>query len=344
MASRSRKGPVWARHSDEALLDLRFCDLGVRVNSTPMATSLDRLYGELEERGLRFRPHAWYSSEWFSPDGVPGIAVPFYLAHPRLTRLEKNMMYEVEGGTPRQCMQILRHEAGHAYSTAYRLHFKRAWQKVFGRAGQRYPTYYRPKPFSRDYVLHLDWWYAQAHPSEDFAETFAVWLQPRSKWRRQYAGWPALKKIEFVDELMQGVVGRAPVIKTRRKADPLSQLRSTLRQHYRRKQGKYADESADFYTRDLRRLFPPTADGAPSAETAANFIRRASREIRQAVSEWTGAHPYSIDKVLRDMTLRCRDLKLRRTLEEQHTKTNAMLMVAVQTMNYLSDGRLRIAL
>ena len=26
--------------------------------------------------------------------------------------------------------------------------------------------------------MHLDPWYAQSHPDEDFAETFAVWLTP----------------------------------------------------------------------------------------------------------------------------------------------------------------------
>ena len=30
--------------------------------------------------------------------------------------------------------------------------------------------------------------YAASHPEEDFAETFAVWLTPRSNWRQSFPG------------------------------------------------------------------------------------------------------------------------------------------------------------
>src|SRR6266567_3408508 len=96
-------------------------------------------------------------------------------------KLERKQMLEVEGGTDTECLRILRHEAGHALDTAFRLHFRRQWRELFGSFAQRYPDFYKPKPKSRNYVLHLRAWYAQAHPAEDFAETFAVWLQPRSR-------------------------------------------------------------------------------------------------------------------------------------------------------------------
>jgi hypothetical protein len=115
------------------------------------------------------------------------------------------MTREVEGGNRPWLMRILRHEAGHALDTAYRLRRRRRWRDVFGPASLPYPERYRARPGSRRYVHHLGGWYAQAHPTEDFAETFAVWLAPRSGWRRQYAGWPALGKIEMVDELMSEV-------------------------------------------------------------------------------------------------------------------------------------------
>ena len=54
-------------------------------------------------------------------------------------------------------------------------------------------------------MLNLANWYAQSHPIEDFAETFAVWLRPGSRWRSRYADWPALRKLEYVDALMQEV-------------------------------------------------------------------------------------------------------------------------------------------
>ena len=144
----------------------------------------------------------WLSEEWFSPDGVPGIAVPFYLAHPRLERLERRMMRNVEGGSAESAMRILRHEAGHAIDTAYRLRRRKRWREVFGPASLPYPDTYKARPGSRRYVQHLGEWYAQSHPCEDFAETFAVWLKPNSSWRRTYAQWPAFHKLEFVDELL----------------------------------------------------------------------------------------------------------------------------------------------
>ena len=198
-----RRKYAWEKLSDEQLLKQRLSSLRVAVEGTWLEDCLSTLYEELEERGIRLRPHAWISSEWFSPADVPGIAIPFYLTHPRLMKLEKKMMLDVEGGTWSECMAILRHEAGHAIQHGYQLQRRRRWQQLFGPSSKHYPRYYRPNPASRRYVQHLRLWYAQSHPDEDFAETFAVWLRPRSNWRTRYAGWPALKKLEYVDELME---------------------------------------------------------------------------------------------------------------------------------------------
>jgi hypothetical protein len=335
--------PVWAKYSDEELLGLRLCDLGVTIQGTVLEDRVDRLWGELERRGIRHRPHVWLSSEWFSPDGVPGIAIPFYLAHPRLMRLEKRMMLEVEGGTDRDCMKLLRHEAGHTISTAYRLHRKKVWREMFGPVSKPYPTSYKAEPFSRDFVLHLPWWYAQAHPAEDFAETFAVWLSPRARWRRLYRQWPALRKLEFVDELIGSVAGQAPALRSRRRIEPLSQQRSTLRQHYSRKQRRYGADSPEFYDRDLQRLFPPD-ESDNGSEAAAKFLRRYQKRIREVVARWTAAHAYTIDLVLRDMIGRSRDLKLRHARADEEALDNLCVLVTVQTMKYLQDGHRHIAL
>src|SRR5262245_38279194 len=116
-----RKFP-WTSLSDEELLRLRLKDLRVGIEGTWLERRLDDLYEELYRRGLKIRPHAWISSEWFSPENTPGIAIPFYLAHPRLMRLERRMIIDVEGGTAPECMRILRHEAGHVVQHAYQLH------------------------------------------------------------------------------------------------------------------------------------------------------------------------------------------------------------------------------
>src|SRR6476646_1941228 len=177
----------WSTWPDERLLELRICQLGVTIEGSPIEARIADLQHELDARGLTFNPHFWLSAEWFSPDSVPGVAIPFYLAHPRLEKLERAQMLEVEGGTPEWCLKILRHEAGHAIDNAYKLRERLRRQQIFGPSYIEYPEYYTPKPYSKSFVLHLDSWYSQSHPDEDFAETFAVWLKPDSQWRERYA-------------------------------------------------------------------------------------------------------------------------------------------------------------
>jgi len=331
----------WAAWSDDDLLDMRLCDLGLSIEGTEIESRVEQLRDELAERDLRFAPHAWLSNEWFTPVGVPGIAVPFYLAHPRLKRLERRMMYEVEGGSKRSCMKILRHEAGHAIQHAYRLNRRRAWQKIFGRSSTPYPDTYQPKPYSRNYVQHLDSYYAQAHPDEDFAETFAVWLTPASAWRRRYNGWGALRKLEYVDALMREIAGTPAPVRTRRRVDPLSRLRQTLREHYDERQTRYAVDAPDVYSRDLRRLFAESG-----SRSAADYLRSARREMLPVVSRWTGAYQYTIGQVYDEMIDRCESLGLRVADDEPDDalRANVLAMLSVQVMTMLHEGGHRLSL
>ncbi|HEY0873046.1 MAG TPA: hypothetical protein VGD94_06200 [Vicinamibacterales bacterium] len=340
---RKRLRPSWVKLTDEHLLDLRMCDLGVTIEDSVLQKRIAQLYEELAERGIAFRPHFWLSDEWFTPNDVPGIAIPFYLAHPRLARLEQNQMFEVEGGTHGWCMRILRHEAGHAIDNAYLLQRRRKRQGLFGSSKTPYPEWYTPKPYSRSFVLHLDYWYAQSHPDEDFAETFAVWLNPRSDWRRRYHGWPALKKLEYVDALMREIGTRAPLVTTKRQVDPLHRIRRTLRQHYRKKAAVYGAEYPDFYDRDLRRLFSDASEHAGN-ERASRFITRIRKEVRRTVARATGVYQYTIDQVLEEMTERCGQLGLRLAMPPDTAKTEFMVVLTVQTMNYLHSGRHRVVL
>ena len=324
-------------------MQVRLCNLGLKLKGSTLEKHIERLHEELRARGIRFRPHCWLSEEWFSHDGVPGIAIPFYLAHPRLKRLERQQMFEVEGGTTPWCMRILRHETGHAIDTAFRLHRRRRWREIFGRYSQPYPEFYQPRPYSKRYVLHLDLWYAQSHPSEDFAETFAVWLKPRSPWRAQYRGWAAMKKLEYVDQLMQEIRRSQPTIKTRRHVAPLGKIRKTLAEHYAEKRAHYGCDHPDFYDRDLRRLFSELPEHTGNLH-AATFLRRIRTELRGVVAQWTGEYQYTIDQVLAEMIERCSELKLRLHRPEDLTKRDAMLILTVQVMNYLHGGRHRVAL
>ena len=214
-----------ANVTDETLLAARLCDLPIKLENTLMARRVARLHGELRSRGIVARPHAWLSEEFFSPEGVLGFAIPFYLAHPRLMRLERSQMLEVEGAGEAECRRILRHEAGHAIDDAYALSRRRAIA-ICSAIGP-YPDSYRPRPESRDYVINLANWYAQAHPVEDFAETFAIWLNPHIDWRGTTRIGQRWRSFEFVDELMREIAGKPPAVANTFEVAPLRKVRRT---------------------------------------------------------------------------------------------------------------------
>ena len=331
----------WTRMSDEQLLGMRFCDLKLEINAS-LQKRVKRLYRELAKRQIEFKPHVWLSEEWFSPDGVPGIAVPFYLAHPRLERLERRMMRNVEGGSAESAMRILRHEAGHAIDTAYRLRRRKRWREVFGPASLPYPDTYRARPGSRRYVQHLGEWYAQAHPCEDFAETFAVWLKPNSSWRRTYAQWPAFHKLEFVDDLLSSVrVHRAPV-RNREVVEPLRENTRTLADHYRRKLRRHSMYRRTVTDHLLERVFAGERRGR--TRRASTFLRGHTQGLVNAAIRELGAERYSVEQILRIVVERAEKLGLWVRGSSRDALRHARWMLVYLTRLYAQGESPRLAL
>ena len=328
--------------SDEQLLGMRFCDLKLSYERTPLARRVRRLYRELDKRGIGFRPHVWLSEEWFSPDGVPGIAAPFYLAHSRLERLERRMMRHVEGGSAESSMRILRHEAGHAIDTAYRLRRRKRWREVFGAASVPYPDSYTARPGSRRYVQHLGDWYAQAHPCEDFAETFAVWLKPNSSWRRTYAQWPAFHKLEFVDELLENVRGTRPPVRNREVVEPLRENTHTLADHYRRKLRRYSMYRRTVTDHLLERVF--TAERLRRAPRAGTFLRAHSLHLVNATMRELHAERYSVEQILRIVVERADKLGLWARGSRRDALRHARWMLVYLTRLYAQGESPRLSL
>jgi hypothetical protein len=326
----------WVRLRDSTLLDRPLRSLGLRIEGSPLESRIQRLYGELERAGLRFRPHVWLSTDWFSPHGVGGFAAPFYLVHRRLARLEERIMLEVEGGGLDQCMRLLRHETAHAIDHAYRLHWRKRWREVFGRASEPYRSTYVPHLTSQDYVHNLDYFYSQSHPCEDFAETFSIWLQPRSRWRKRYKGWPALRKLEFVDALMKEIATERPRVRTRARPDAVSGLRQTLREHYRRKQIHYGSDYTSEHDEYLTRVFS-SDPGDGRRETAARYLLRSRLRLRKHVAVVTGQHQYVIDQVLNELVLRCRRLELWVGGAEHDTTIEATALLTALTVGLLRN-------
>ncbi len=316
----------WEKLPDEQLLTLRVRDLGLQIEQTRLERNVRRLYSELGAKGMGFHPHCYLADEWLTPDRVPVIGIPFYLAHPRLKQLERKMMLEVEGGTDAWCMKLLRHEAGHAMNYAYLLFKRTRWGELFGRISSRYTDTYSAKPYSKRYVNHLQDNYAQAHPDEDFAETFAVWLTPDNDWRERYRGWYALKKLRYLDHLMSEVGPKAPRVTTRQTPWSAARMTSTLKGYYQRRRRYLGEDFPGFYDPGLRRLFT-TETTADSSHRGSRFLRNWRKEIINSATMWTGGRKYDADRLIRKLIKRCDALGLYVRKPEAETLAEASAFV-----------------
>ena len=327
----------WTSFSDQDLLERRISKLGLRLEGTPLEPLIRQLYDELSAHALVFHPPCHIGDEWFVPIGIPAIFIPFFLVHDRLRALERTMMLEVEGGTKEWFMQLMRHEAAHAYTYAYRLQRKKKWQRIFGHTSrEETPNTYRPRPFSRSYVMHLEDWYAQSHPDEDFAETFAVWLTPGLDWRKRYAGWKALQKLEYVDELMRSLAGKPSVHMPEYRAADYDCLNVKLKTYYARKRKLYEETYPDFYDADLRQLF-----AAPAGLKASRYLRLRRRRLMNSVSEWTNERKFSVNRLLARLIERCDQLGLHAHNDDPQQDFRVSSFITTLVMNYLFTGKFK---
>jgi hypothetical protein len=293
----------------EALLGQRISDLGLRIRGSRIERLVEQLYTELNERGLRYRPGVYLTDQWGCPDGTPLIGVPFYLADPALERIEAEMTLSVENDA--EAMRYLRHEAGHAFNYAFCLHEQPEWRELFGAFSRPYRDRYHADPFSRDHVRHILGWYAQKHPDEDFAETFAVWLTPDTNWREDYRGWHALHKLEYVDRVMREIADehRAP-LEPGEDDLPVAAMRYTVAEHYHGESDQAPIEDERQFDVDLRQIFVSERD-APGGEHATTFLQRHYREIGARIAFWTSEHPGVIRSLLDHLIRRAEALRLR---------------------------------
>ncbi|PYL04224.1 MAG: hypothetical protein DME32_02310 [Verrucomicrobia bacterium] len=327
----------WAALSDEQLLECRIAKLGLRLGGTPVESLIKQLYDELSAKGLGFHPRCHIGDEWFVPVGIPAIFVPFFLVHDRLRALERKMMLEVEGETPEYFMKLIRHETAHAYNYAYHLPRNKGWAQVFGQTSdEETPDFYRPRPFSRSYVVHLDDWYAQSHPDEDFAETFAVWLTPGLDWRNRYAGWKALQKLEYVDELMGSLMGKPPLHTPPYRVAAYNCLNLKLKTYYARKRKLYEDTYPGFYDADLRQLF-----AAPAGIKASSYLRLRRRRLLNAVCQWTNEKKYRVNELLTRLIERCDHLGLNVHNDDPQEDFRVSAFITTLVMNYLFTGKFK---
>ena len=317
-------------------------DLGLEIEKSVIFPFILEVFAELQNAGLSFRPRLYFGDEWFSPEGVMAVAIPFFLAHPRLQQLEKKMVMECEGETEKSFKRYFRHELGHAFDHAFQVSKKRSWVKLFGSPKTEYhPETYRPRPYSKNFVQNIPHWYAQAHPDEDFAETFAVWLDPDSRWKTKFRGWGAYKKLEYVHALAEEFKGRTVPIPSGRMISDASRLTTTLKNYYSKKRKDFAENYPNFYDDDLLRIFAQRDESLASNIKAYAFMKKYQRSILNSVSRWTGERKITIEQLLVRLSVRCRKLNLYLQKSEEETALELASYLATLVSNYLFTGHFK---
>jgi hypothetical protein len=323
------------RHRRE-LLSRKISELSLTIKGTRLEASVAQLYQEMKQAGVSFKPKTYLADEWGCPHGVPVIGIPFYLADPELRKLEGELT-GIEAEEESEVMMCLRHEAGHAFNYAYRLYRKSEWRQLFGRFSQPYRENYRPIPFSTEFVRNIPGWYAQKHPDEDFAETFAVWLTPGSDWRKQYAGTPALAKLEYVDRKALEYGQKPPIVTDEKLDKPVQELTMTLDAWYEtgRDRKHVSLNLHRTLNEDLRKLFP--ADQGPPA---ADVLRANRIQLIRGVNRWTGINRGLLSALTDELIKRVQFLQLKIGTEESAAQlVSVSAFITTLAMNYVYSGQ-----
>jgi len=322
--------------AQQALLSRRIGELGLKIEGTPLEPLIAELYVELERAGLGFKPKCYLADEWGCPQGVPVIGIPFYLASRELSELE-GLLTSVEAETEEETLMYLRHEAGHAFNYAYRLYAKREWRRLFGRYSQPYRDDYKPSPFCARFVRHIPGWYAQKHPDEDFAETFAVWLAPGSDWQRRYADAPALAKLTYIQRVARRYGHQTPVVTDETKDAPVESLTMTLAEWYGMSGGAEttACELPQVLNEDLRAVFP-----AEKGQPAIDVLRPLRGPLLEDLYRWTGLNRRLLRALVDDLFRRVDALGLKIEPESADARLISLAtLTATLAMNYRYTDR-----
>jgi hypothetical protein len=289
-----------------SILNTRICDLGIKLEGSEVEKFVQQLHRELEQKKItKFRPACYLTDEWGCPSGEPVIGIPFYLARRDLAEIEAQHN-DLEDS--RDIMKYLRHEAGHAFNYAYRLHRTLEWKQLFGPYRRPYRENYRPVLFSKDYVRYLPGWYAQKHPDEDFAETFAVWLTPRSGWRRKYRGWGAMAKLRYMDRIARQLGSVEPLRKRGQPDITVADMESTVAEFYRHstEQIPLLEVNLDA---DLAAMFNSPRK-KKNARPAEKFVELHRKAIVDQVAGWTAMQRPLIRRLMESIQKRSAEMGL----------------------------------
>jgi hypothetical protein len=336
----SQHHPRLKELSFQQLLSQRICDLDLRPSGL-LRDCLITLRRELKQKNISFYPNFYFGEEpWGTIDRTGSIEIPFYLANRTLQKIAKRYYMSY---TKEELMIILRHETGHATNYAYKLYQRPDWKRLFGNFRKKYRNFYNYDSYSKDFVRYLHYignpHYAQKHPDEDFAETFAVWLDPQSKWKWNYRNWDgALEKLRYVDRLFrkEKVALHRPVNVRYDNSDNYKNITCTVAEYFEIE--KKVDPRVQEYIQDLKEIFTPTTVRSRHLLRADLFIQNYAEYLEEELSSWIAkADKREIRKYVREIQTICSLNNLR--LHPDQATEKLIELVIVSTYHVLNRLR-----
>jgi hypothetical protein len=306
--------------SYQKFLTTKICDLDLDMDES-LGHCFKKLKRELQSHQVLLWPDFYFGNEWGCVNKKISISIPFYYASPELRELEGDVPMNEE------TVKTLRHETGHAINYAYRLWQRKDWKELFGDFNKKYRDgyLYRVNPWSKSYVRHLHYMgdphYAQKHPDEDWAETFAIWLDPRSHWEKKYRNWPnAREKLAYVDRLMEEISGEQPPCTRVKREGEYRAIEETVSEWWGL-DGEMLDQELQEYLNDMNELFIMPANGRRKLLPAWKLIRKYARLLTEQVSQWIlGSNQHTVRKSLRRWEAICRNESLGYLPEDEERK------------------------
>ena len=305
--------------------DVPICELQPKINGA-LLKLIRQVEAEVLRKGIKFRPEYYFGTGWGCVDKSISIEIPFWFQNETLMAIEDEMAYDgVEDES--EIKMGLRHEIGHAINYAYRLYMDPEWKQLFGNINRKYNDYYRFNPWSKRHVKHLPEYYAQKHPDEDWAETFAVWLTPMSGWRTIYGKTPAIKKLLYVDKKMKEIRRREPSNTRSLRDVPIEKVRMTVREFYG---ADYEDVSPSEQLLEdieaMKRIFPNGFKTKRSLRDAWKLVHKFSPLLISKLSDEVGISHQSGSRVLHALESICKTYGLKTRQGDEDEKIIGLSM------------------
>jgi len=326
--------------------------LELSLDDGPLGRALAIARDDLKRVRLKHLiPNFYLSTGYGTVEGTTNVAVGFYDTHYLLRELHREFRRWLY--SPEEIASTVRHELGHAFCYAYKLYRRKDFRETFHVRGNFFRSYpatnryvERANPWSRDYVNPLGDHYAQKHPDDDFAETFSVWLTPRSNWRRLYRRFPgALLKLQYVDRIVQELHNRTPEAENDALLldEPLTGVSVTLAAFLKASPTRYRRRAQGYVDPDLRRMFTRASTRTSTSRaylTAASLIKGNRPYILNRVASWAGVDSQVILDFVEKCGERSQALELLVRRDDRESKlVEIVAYVSTHCAYYASTGR-----